>query len=94
MTGQVNCNACGMAHAFYECPSLPGMDKDAHHPYFHSKALEKHNSKHHQHVSQIHVDDECGDGEEYDEDAPAMQSMDTTNWTNEDWLDHQSAAWN
>jgi hypothetical protein len=82
-----------MIHAFYECPTLPGMDKDAHRQYFRSKAFEKLNSKHHQYVNQIYADDECSDGEEYDKDTTAVQSMETTAWTNEDLLDYQSGAW-
>jgi hypothetical protein len=85
--GQVSCNTCNMVHAFYECPSQPGMDKEAQKVYFHAKALEKRNSKHHQCINQIFAEYECSNGEEYNEDAPAARSMDTTDWTNEDWID-------
>jgi hypothetical protein len=93
VVSQVSHNTRGVVHAFYECPSLPGVDKDAQKQYFCAKALEKCDSKCHQWVSQIHADGECSNGEECDGDAPAVRSMDTTNWTNEDWLDYQSGAW-
>jgi hypothetical protein len=93
--GQVNCNTCDTVHTFYECPSLPGMDREAQKQFFHTKALEKCNSKRNQYnVNQICDDDECSDRdrEEHHEDVPASRSTDTPNWGNQDWVDYQRGS--
>ena len=86
--GMVKCNSCGMTHAFYQCPSLTGMDEEAQKMYFQAQALEKCNAKKLQYqVDQVYTGDDQNDQE--DTDDYLVTNADMTNWTKEDWIDFQ-----
>jgi hypothetical protein len=92
-SGQVNYNSCGSVHAFYECPSLPGMDKEAQKAFFRARALEKCNSKCTQcNMNQIRVDDKCSGSDQEDHEDFLASHDDMSNWTGEDWVDYQNGS--
>jgi hypothetical protein len=92
-TGQVNCNSCNTVHAFYQCPSLAGMNEEAQKVYFHAKALEKHNAKRNQHkMDQIRVDDEYSGRDKEDHEDYSAANDDMSNRTREDWIDYQNGS--
>jgi hypothetical protein len=87
----VKCNSCGATHAFYQCPSLTGMDKEAQKMYFRARALEKRNAKKLQYqVDQVCAEDDQDNQEDTDDYLAANADM--TNWTKEDWIDFQNGS--
>jgi hypothetical protein len=95
-TGQVNCNSCNAVHAFYKCPSRPGMDEEAQKAFFRARALEKCNSKCNQYkVDQIPADDEYNgsDQEDHEDCEDYLASHDDmSNCTKEDWVDYENGS--